>query len=188
MNKKINYLETFLFPDIDVIYPVYAISESGKIMNFKSIIYPSPTSRKKFTRRKQLVNRSLQAKIFDAFIEVGFFDPLKVIKEFPVLIQKNRRLPGQEGLYIMMDYYFPELRLAVELDSEYHVEEKDQVRDKYLEGLGITTKRLNGLHKQSVQRKDFRELTKWMRERGKQEPIKFDFLQDIQDKINSPNN
>ena len=40
-------------------------------------------------------------------------------------------------LYYYLDYYFPELRIAVELDSELHVPEKDRIRDKYLERLGI---------------------------------------------------
>lgn len=187
MNKKINYLETFLFPDIDIIYPVYAVSESGRVMNFKSVIYPNPRSRKRFTRRKQLCLRSGQAKIFDALINVGYFDPLQVYTEFPVVIQNSLRVPGQEGLFLLLDYYFPELRLAVELDSDYHKEEKDKMRDEYLEKLGITTWRITGLHQPSVQKKEFKELTKWMRERGKVEPVNFDFLHDIREKVRSEN-
>ena len=33
MAKRKNYLETFLFPGIDVLYPVYAFNEEGKIIN-----------------------------------------------------------------------------------------------------------------------------------------------------------
>ena len=104
-NKKINYLETFTFPDIYQVYPVYALSESGRVVNFKSIIYPNSRSKKKFTRNKQLSNRSLQAKIFDALIEVGFFDPLIVYKEFPVVIQNSMRVPGQSGLRLSFVIY-----------------------------------------------------------------------------------
>ena len=135
--KTINYKETFTFPDIPVLYPVYALSESGKVMNFKSISYPTPKSKKKFTRNKQLSQRSMQAKIFDALINVGYFDPLIVYREFPVVIQNALRLPGQSGMYYYLDYYFPELHLAVELDSDLHNPEKDKLRDLYLNKLGI---------------------------------------------------
>ena len=74
--KKLNYLETFTFPGIDVLYPVYALNENGRVMNFKSIIYPTPKSKKKFTRGKQLASRSLQAKIFDAIINIGYFNQI----------------------------------------------------------------------------------------------------------------
>lgn len=184
--KRINkdkLLDIFLFPDIDVPYPVYALNEDGKLVNFKSIIYPSPRSKKKFTRGKQLANRSMQAKIFDALINIGYFDPLKVVREFPVVIQNSRRLPGQTGMYILLDYYFPELRLAVELDSELHTLEKDKLRDKYLENLGIAVKRINGLHKPNVQKKEFKELTKFMRETGTKPLLSFDFQKDIKEWI-----
>ena len=177
--KKINYLETFLFPDIDVLYPVYALSEKGKVVNLKSIIYPTPKSKKKFTRGKQLSQRSAQAKIFDAIINIGYFDPLRVIPEFPVIIQNSLRLKGQEGMYMLLDYYFPELRLAVELDSDLHSPEKDKIRDQYLGNLGMAVWRITGLHKPSVQKKEFRELTKWMRENGTKPPLSFDFQRDI---------
>ena len=182
--KKINYLETFLFPDIpDVIYPVYAISESGKVMNFKAIAYPSPRSKKKFTRNKQLSNRSLQAKIFDALINVGYFNPLTVYREFPIIIDNQLRLPDQEGLYYYLDYYFPELRLAVELDSELHVPEKDKIRDKYLNLLGIEVIRINGFHKVDVQKNIFPKLAQRMREKGIKVRIQFDFLRGIKNYI-----
>ena len=181
--KEKNYLETFLFPGIDVLYPVYALNEEGKLVNFKSIIYPSPRSRKKFTRGKQLAIRSAQAKIFDAIINIGFFDPLVVIPEFPIVIQNSLRLPGQKGMYMLLDYYFPELRLAVELDSDLHSEEKDKLRAQYLSNLGIAVWRINGLHKPSVQKKEFKELTKWMRENGVKPLISFDFQKDLRDWI-----
>lgn len=179
--KKAEYLETFLFPGIDVLYPVYAFNEEGKVINFKSIIYPTPKSRKKFTRGKQLAKRSMQAKIFDAIINIGYFDPLEVIREFPIVIQNSQRLPGQTGMYMLLDYYFPELRLAVELDSELHSEEKDKIRDQYLANLGIAVWRINGLHNPSIQKKEFKELTKWMRENGTKPRLFFDFQRDIRE-------
>lgn len=177
--KTINYKETFTFPDIPVLYPVYALSESGKVMNFKSISYPTPRSKKKFTRNKQLSQRSMQAKIFDAFINVGYFDPLIVYREFPVIIQNALRLPGQSGMYYYLDYYFPELHLAVELDSDLHNPEKDKLRDLYLNKLGITVFRIQDLQKPNIQKTKFKELTALMRKIGKKNPIQFDFCKDI---------
>lgn len=177
--KTINYKETFTFPDIPVLYPVYALSESGKVMNFKSISYPTPKSKKKFTRNKQLSQRSMQAKIFDAFINVGYFDPLIVYREFPVVIQNALRLPGQSGMYYYLDYYFPELHLAVELDSDLHNPEKDKLRDLYLNKLGITVFRIQDLQKPNIQKTKFKELTALMRKIGKKNPIQFDFCRDI---------
>lgn len=177
--KQKNYLETFVFPGIDVAYPVYALNEEGKVVNFKSVIYPNPRSKKKFTRGKQLSKRSLQAKMFDTIINIGYFDPLTVYIEFPVVIQNSLRIKGQSGMYILLDYYFPELKLAVELDSELHDKTRDELRDKYLSQLGITVWRMSNFHKSQVQKKEFRELTRWMREQKPGKPIEFDFLKDI---------
>lgn len=177
--KTINYKETFTFPDIPVLYPVYALSESGKVMNFKSISYPTPRSKKKFTRNKQLSQRSMQAKIFDAFINIGYFDPLIVYREFPVVIQNTLRLPRQSGMYYYLDYYFPELHLAVELDSDLHNPEKDKLRDLYLNKLGVTVFRIQDLQKPNIQKTKFKELTALMRKIGKKNPIQFDFCKDI---------
>lgn len=177
--KIINYKETFTFPDIPIFYPVYALSESGKVINFKSIAYPTSKSKKKFTRNKQLSNRSMQAKIFDAFINVGYFDPLIVYREFPVLIQNSQRLLGQTGMYYYLDYYFPELHLAVELDSDLHNPGKDKIRDLYLQKLGITVYRIQDLQKPSIQKTKFKELCKFMRGISKKTPINFDFCKDI---------
>ena len=172
-----------MFPDIPIPYPVYAFNENGKIINFKGIIYPSPRSKKKFTRAKQLANRSLQSKMFDMLIRIGYFDPLQVWQEFPVVIQNSLRLPGQTGMYLLLDYYFPDLHLAVELDSDYHDPSKDKLRDMYLERLGIKVYRMDGLHKPSVQKKEFRELTSEMRRIGVLPHISFDFQKDLRDWI-----
>lgn len=167
----------FIFPDIpDILYPVKLESENGKLYDFKAVIYPNPRSAKKYTRRKQLTHRSLQAKIFDAIINIGYFNPLIVWREFPIIIKNSLRLPGQTGSYIMCDYYFPELRLAVELDSELHIPEKDKIRDEFLEKTyGITTFRINNLQKPDVQKKKFPELASLMRARGTLEPVDFAF-------------
>lgn len=183
-----NYLETFSFQDIPFqLYPVYSISESGVLFNFKSVIYPSDRSAKKFTRKKQLAFRSLQAKIFDAFINVGYFNPLPVIREYPVVVQNHLRLPGQTGAYYLCDYFFPTLRdnqghwgLVVELDSDLHNEEADSIRDSYFERIGILVFRIRHLERVDVQKTKFQELTKTMRSMedcGK--PRVFSFLDNI---------
>lgn len=172
-----------MFPDIPVVYPVYAINEKGKIVNFKSIIYPNSRSKKKFTRAKQLSNRSLQAKMFDMLIRIDYFKPLQVWTEFPVVIQNSLRIPGQTGMYLLLDYYFPELHLAVELDSSLHDEERDRTRDTYLGKLGIRVYRLNGLHKPSVQSKEFKNLTSEMRKIGILPQISFDFQKDLRELV-----
>ena len=168
MKKKIDYRETFYFPDIPgQPFPVYVLSKSGRITNFKSMVYPSTTSAKKYTRKKQLKFRSQQAKIFDALINVGYFDPLPVYREFPIPIQNCYRLEGQVRQFYMIDYYFPTLRLAVELDSEYHdnqVKDPDSLRDRYLKQThGITVFRIRDLHKERVQKTKFKDLTAMMR-------------------------
>lgn len=176
-----NYLETFTFPDIPwQPYPVYSVSEKGRIYNFKNTIYPNSTSIKRFTRLKQLRKRSLQARFFDMLINVGYWEPLIVVREFPVVISNLKRTAGIEGGFFLLDYYFPTLRLAVELDSEYHNGKKDELRDTYLRGIGIKTFRISHLEREGVQRKEFRELCRQMRTLTPLEsPGTFDFLVNI---------
>ena len=171
MAKKINYKESFYFLDIPFQpYPVYLVSNSGKLVNFKSIIYPSSTSVKKFTRKKQLRFRSQQARIFDALINVGYFDPLIVYKEFPIPIQNCYRLDRQKRLYYICDYYFPTLNLVVELDPDYHdsqIKDPDAIRDNYIRSVhGLDIFRIRDLQKETVQKSKFKELTKLMREKN----------------------
>lgn len=166
--KEIDYKETFMFPDIiGQPFPVYCLSFSGKLCNFKNIIYPSPSSCKRFTRNKQLRKRSMQAKIFDSIINIGYWEPLIIFREFPIVIQNSLRLDGQKRMYYMMDYYFPELRLAVELDSDYHddqVNDTDEIRDKYLmNAYGIRVFRMRNFEKPQVQKTKFHELTSLIR-------------------------
>lgn len=165
--KEINYKETFMFPDIPgQTFPVYAIGKDGRLANFKSIIYPNPRSVKRFTRNKQLRFRSKQASMFDCLINIGYFGGLTVHREFPVIIQNSKRMPGQDGgLYYLCDYYIPALKLAVELDSELHNPIKDEIRDKYLlEVYGIRVFRMEAFDKPTTQRGRFKELIKILKE------------------------
>ena len=180
--KKKDYTELFKFPDIPwQNYPVYSISEAGNIFNLKSILYPSPKSRKKFTRRKHLIYRSLQEKIFDSLINIGYWQPLIVVREFPVIIMNDLRLPGQSGGFYMIDYFFPTVLegrgLFLELDSELHDRSKDELRDSYLrDRLGVETFRLSHFEKESTQKGEFHNLTRLIRSKPASEiPRTFDF-------------
>ena len=176
-----NYLETFFFDDIPwQPYPVYSVSEHGKAYNLKAILYPNKTSAKKFTRNKQLRKRSTQAKMFDMLINVGFWEPLVVVKEFPIIIQNHLRFSDVSGGFFLIDYFFPTLSLAVELDSDLHNDEKDKKRDDYLKRIGIETFRIKNLEKPENQKKRFRELTAKMRNMTPTEnPRVFSFTDNI---------
>lgn len=87
---------------------------------------------------------------------------LDYIKEFPLLIDRSvyqdiarLRLPSElagcdeifNKSFILLDYFFPKLGIAVELDSHYHDQRKplDLVRDIYTETyFGISTIRVDG--------------------------------------------
>lgn len=190
MGKSINYLETFIFPDIPwQLYPVYSVSDGGHLYNLKNIIYPSQKSVKKFTRNKQLRFRSIQAKIFDAIINIGYFDPLTeyIAKEFPIIIQNHRRPKDLTNGYILLDYFIANLKddkghwgLDIELDSELHSDIKDQIRDSYLDSLGIKTFRIRHLEKPEIQKQSFKELSTLMRSMTPTEtPRTFSFLDNV---------
>lgn len=157
------YRITFQIPGIlGQTFPVYALSKKNRLTNWKSIVYPSPTCAKRFTRRKQLIHRSQQARMFDMLINIGYFQGLgEVVREMPILIENSKRpadLPG--GLFFLLDYYFPSLRLAVELDSEYHDLKKDEIRDRFLlDAYGIQVFRMRDLQLERVQKKRFHEFT-----------------------------
>ena len=158
-----DYRKEFWLPGIDFMsFPTYAISKSGRLVNFESMIYPSPKSAKKFTRRKQLIKRSTQARMFDMLIRIGYFSGLgDVITEMPVILENSKRVDGlDKGLFVLLDYYFPSLHLAVELDSSLHNAVKDAARDKYLEEAhGISTFRIRDLQLPKTQETRFHEFT-----------------------------
>ena len=154
-----NYREKFWLPGIEFMsFNKYAISKSGRLVNFESIIYPNPKSSKRYTRRKQLMKRSLQAKLFDMLIEINYFNGLgEVVKEMPIILENSKRVKGLDsGLFILLDYYFPSIKMAVELDSDYHDVEKDKIRDQYLlVNHGIEVFRMRDFQKKSVQNTKF---------------------------------
>lgn len=92
---------------------------------------------KKFTnkslgsRGSRLSNRSVQEQLFDLLIRTKFIKD-RVVEEVI--------LPWNDS-YIIVDYYFPDNRLIVELDSSYHDELKDSKRDRFLSSLGLRVER-----------------------------------------------
>lgn len=179
--KGNNHLDTFFFSDIPTQpYPVYSISESGNIYSLKNIVYPEKKTAKKFTRAKQLKWRSQQAKLVDFLINIGYFYPLTVYREFLIPIQNSLRIPGISGGYFLLDYFLPELSLALELDSSYHDVAADKLRDEYLGKLGIEVFRVYNLEKISTQTGKFKDFISLLKSRVPvQDPKPFDFLGDI---------
>ena len=164
-----NFLEVFTIPELWwQPLPKYHVSRKGNVFSLKGILYPDTRSVKKYTRKNQLIHRSLQAKIFDSLLNIGYFNPLPVVKEFPIVIQNRNRRPGQRGSFYLADYYFPTALdgrgLVVELDSEYHLEDPDSLRDEYLrETYGIQTFRMAHFEREDVQKRKFPELCALLR-------------------------
>lgn len=178
--NNINHLETFYFSDIPTQpYPVYSISESGNLYSLKNIVYPGKSA-KKFTRAKQLKWKSQQARLVDFLINIDYFYPLTVYREFLVPIQNSLRLPGISGGFFLLDFYFYELSLALELDSDYHNLDADNLRDEYLEQLGIEVFRIYNLEKITTQKGKFKEFIALLKSKVPvQNPRPFDFLGDL---------
>lgn len=176
-----DHFETFFFSDIPKQpYPVYSISESGKLYSLKNIVYPEKKTAKKFTRAKQLKWRSQQAKLVDFLINIDYFYPLTVYREFLVPIQNSLRLPGISGGFFLIDFFFPELSLGLELDSDYHDKAADKLRDEYLGQLGIEVFRIYNLEKITTQTGRFKEFITLLKSKvPNQDPKPFDFLEDL---------
>lgn len=191
--KLIDYLEVFTIPEIWwQVYPIYHVSAKGNMFSLKSILYiQNGKGTKKYSRKNQLIHRSTQAKIFDALINIGYFDPLPVVREFPFIIQNHNRKKGMAGSYYLSDYYFPTALggkgLAVELDSEYHSTTQDALRDSYLkETYGVEIFRIRHFERADVQRGRFKELCNLLRsQEPSTQPRVFNFMTTIQDYIRS---
>lgn len=79
-----------------------------------------------------------------------------------------------------MYFYFPELSLALELDSDYHNLDADNLRDEYLEQLGIEVFRIYNLEKITTQKGKFKEFIALLKSKVPvQNPRPFDFLGDL---------
>jgi len=161
-----DYRETFYIDGIGFQkYPVYALNKNGRIVNFKAEVYPSSTSARRYTRLKRLKHRSQQERLFDMLINIGYFNGLgEIVREMPILIENSKRPEGlDKGLFFLCDYYFANIRLAVELDSDLHDEISDNLRDRYLENLGIRVFRMKNFQLERTQKTKFHELTELLK-------------------------
>lgn len=134
---------TFKFEDIDLIYPVYIKCKNGEgYYNFRKSL---TTSNIIFSRPYQLNHRSTQSYLFDKFIEIGHFKLLGINYNFiteMVLINTNLTNDSNRSYYLL-DYFIPDLSLAVELDSNYHNPEYDKLKDQFLTSIGIDVYRID---------------------------------------------
>ena len=139
--EKLNKF-SFKFEDIDLIYPVYIRDkkDQAKSHNFKRSIVSGIRS-----REYQLGHRSTQAIIFDKLIELNHFKLLGInynfILEFPLINTRPDIDPNRS--YYLLDYFIPDLSLAIELDSDYHDPIKDKLKDQFLNSIGIDVVRID---------------------------------------------
>ena len=144
MNRDIIRLDkyTFKFEDIDLIYPVYIRDKSGeKYYDLtKSLVYSNY-----YSRKYQLDHRSTQAQYFDLLLELDYFKLLNLnlnfILEFPLINTRPDIDPNRS--YYLLDYFIPDLSLAIELDSDYHDPIKDKLKDQFLASIGIDVVRID---------------------------------------------
>ena len=131
---------TFIIDNFNIIYPRFILNKNkDKYYDFKTSVLKS-----NYSRTYQLNNRSIQSIIFDKLIEIDYFNLLgineTILKEF-VLI--NTDLDNDKTRsYYLLDYFIPSKSLCIELDSNFHYEDKDKIKDKFLNSLGIKVLRI----------------------------------------------
>ena len=136
--------DSFKFEDIPFIeYPIYIKSKDDKsFYNFKSSVSGNGLK----SRTKQLNNRSLQSKYMDLLISIRYFKLLginyEIYKEVPIINTNLTNDPDRS--YYLLDYFIPDLSLAIELDSSYHDQNpiKDKLKDQFLSSIGIDVVRI----------------------------------------------
>ena len=138
--EKLNKF-SFKFEDIDLIYPVYIRDKKNqaKSHNFKRSVVSGIRSRK-----YQLDHRSTQAIIFDKLIELDYFKLLNLNFNFILELPLINTRPDIDSTrsYYLLDYFIPDLSLAIELDSDYHDPIKDKLKDQFLASIGIDVVRI----------------------------------------------
>ena len=120
---------TFTIDNFNIIYPVYLKSKSGRYYKFKHAVLNS-----NYSRTTQLNNRSIQSVQFDLLVDIDYFN-IPIHKEF-VLINTNLSIDSIRSYYLL-DYFIPSKSLCIELDSDLHNDNKDKLKDRFLESLGI---------------------------------------------------
>ena len=135
MANNIDLFEySFKFKDINLEYPRFIKLQNGRYFNFMNSI-----SNSKYSRQSQLDHRSTQAIKFDTLVDINYFN-FEVIKEVPLINTRPDIDPNRS--YYLLDYFIPDLSLAIELDSNYHNPEYDKLKDQFLDSIGIDVYRI----------------------------------------------
>ena len=135
MANNIDLFEySFKFKDINLEYPRFIKLQNGRYFNFMNSI-----SNSKYSRQSQLDHRSTQAIKFDTLVDINYFN-FEVIKEVPLINTRPDIDPNRS--YYLLDYFIPDLSLAIELDSDYHNPEYDKLKDQFLDSIGIDVYRI----------------------------------------------
>ena len=135
MNQVTNNTNTFTISNFNILYPRFILNKTKtKFYDFKRVISSS-----NYSRTYQLNNRSIQSIQFDLLVDIDYFS-IPIYKEF-VLI--NTDLDNDKTRsYYLLDYFIPSKSLCIELDSDLHNEDKDNLKDKFLTSLGIKVLRI----------------------------------------------
>lgn len=156
MANNIDLFEySFKFKDIDLEYPRFIKLQNGRYFNFMNSI-----SNSRYSRRSQLDNRSTQAIKFDTLVDINYFKS-EVIKELPLI--NTRPDIDLTRSYYLLDYFIPNLSLAIELDSDYHNPIKDKLKDKFLNSIGIDVVRIRDFNIGTKEKLE--SLVKYIREK-----------------------
>lgn len=129
--------ENVLERNNDEIIDGYDVSDDCEVFQLNdvdNIYYPkeyeklfSYTGKGRCSRNHHLNNRSTQEKLMDLLVRISYFNA-KILREVPFINKKS---------YYLADYYLPDRSLIIELDSDLHDKEMDEIRDEYFKTLGI---------------------------------------------------
>lgn len=143
----------------DSIIYEYSKSNNSNVFNINgidNIFYPIEykslftleSSKSKFSRSVHLNNRSTQEKLMDLLVRINYFDVM-IHREVPFINNKS---------YYLADYYIPSKNLIIELDSNFHNEDEDVVRDLYFNDLGIKVARFKNFTASDTEVKSIKDL------------------------------
>lgn len=148
-------------------YPPKLIYSDGRKINIKSKLFGTGLG----SRVSRLKARSVQEKLMDLLVRINYFG-VRIIPE--TLIPRKHS-------YYLVDYYLPDNRLIIELDSAYHDPEKDSIRDQYLKELGLDVVRFDDFTASQKELDNIRKVINSTKSRGElnldffwDEDIKFD--------------
>lgn len=139
--------KSFKFEDLPYVYPIYIMKDDlhGRFMNFLKIMKNNFYSS---SRRYQLNNRSTQEFLFDSLIKLSHFKLLgiddEILTEVPII--NTDKSMDNTRIYYLLDHFIPSKSIAIELDSGYHDLVRDELKDKFLNSIGIEVYRIKDFH------------------------------------------